>query len=84
MKTIELSNDFHCTEAGVRPILVREGPYKGTHRIAARTIRRLRQELCGADGCTCGGNLGERGGVRLSVIGESYGTLYVMLPPDHA
>ena len=39
---------------------------------------RLRNELCGANGCACSGNFGERGGVYLSVVNEDYDRNYII------
>ena len=72
MKTIELTNNFHNTEAKVRPVLITDGRFKGYHKISRRTALRLRSELCGSADCTCGGCFGERGGAHLNVISEDY------------
>ena len=49
-KMIELRNDFHHSTARIK-----EGV------LTRRTVRRVRNALCGIEGCTCGGNLSERG-----------------------
>jgi hypothetical protein len=74
MKTITLTNDFHNTEAKVRPIEIKDGRFK----ISRKTALRLRRELCGVDGCTCGGTFGERGGAHLDVINEDYDRNYII------
>lgn len=53
MKTVTLYNDFHGTSVRVR-----------TGDLSKETARRVRRELCGISGCTCGGFLGERGNQR--------------------
>lgn len=52
MTTYTIRNSFHNTEARVRTM---------TGELSPSQIRRVRNTLCGAAGCTCGGNLGERG-----------------------
>lgn len=76
--TYTLSNDFHGTEAKVRPVPITEGRFAGMHKISRKTALRLRGELCGISGCTCGGNFGERGGVMLDVINEDYDRNYIV------
>jgi hypothetical protein len=66
MNTITLTNSFHGTEARVRPVPER----KGVGYISRKTALRLRRELCGIEGCTCGGEFGERGD-HLEVIGQT-------------
>lgn len=56
--TITLTNNFHGTEARVRPVPDSTGYYY----ISRKTALRLRRELCGIDGCVCGGEFGQRGG----------------------
>jgi len=51
---VKLYNDFHNTEVTLR---VSDLPVT----LSSNQIRRARKELCGVDGCTCGGPLGERG-----------------------
>jgi hypothetical protein len=46
MKTVKLINDFHNSEVRVR--LREDGS------ISARTLRRVRRELCGIEDCCCG------------------------------
>lgn len=83
--TYTLSNEFHHTEATVRPVEITEGRFKGYHRITKSTARRLRNALCGVSGCTCGGNFGERGGAYLEVINQDWeGNYIVDLDGSHA
>jgi hypothetical protein len=77
-KTITLTNEFHNTEANVRPVEIAEGRYKGYHMVSKSTARRLRNTLCGVSGCTCGGNFGERGGAYLQVVNEDYDGNYII------
>lgn len=53
------SNDYHGTSTTVqaRPSASRPGVLYVSKRVA----RRVWQSLCGIDGCTCGGPLGQRG-----------------------
>lgn len=54
---ITLTNDFHGTEAAVRgDNMVGRGK-----ALSAVTVRRTWRALCGIEGCTCGGVLGQRG-----------------------
>ena len=73
-KTITLSNDFHNTEARVRPVAIIDGPRAGKHLITRATALRLRRTLCGSPECVCGDTFGARGGVNLrgAIIGETY------------
>lgn len=50
---ITVYNDFHNTSVSLRADIGAE--------LTASQIRRARKELCGQDGCRCGGPLGERG-----------------------
>jgi len=70
MKKITLTNDFHNTQATVIPQPVTEGRDKGYHKISRKTMLRLRNQLCGLHDCTCGGQFGERGGIRLTLVDE--------------
>ena len=76
--TYTLSNSFHNTIATVRPIAITEGRFAGMHKISRKTALRVRAELCGVSGCTCGGNFGERGGVILDVVNEDYDRNYIV------
>jgi len=78
MKTITLTNDFHNTSASVQPVAITEGRFAGLYKISRKTALRLRSELCGVSGCTCGGNFGERGGVKLDVVNEDYDRNYIV------
>ena len=78
MKKITLTNEFHNTEATVIPQLITEGRHKGYYKISRKTALRLRNELCGIEGCTCGGTFGERGGAYLNVVNEDYDRNYII------
>jgi hypothetical protein len=52
MHTYILKNSFHGTQARAR---------SADGWLSARQIKRLRTELCGHQGCVCGGELGEQG-----------------------
>ncbi len=78
MKTIILSNSFHNTEATVRPVEITSGRFCGLHKISRKTALRLRRELCGFDGCVCGGTFGERGGAKLDVVDEDCDRNYII------
>ena len=62
----EIRNDFHGSRAWVR---------LGT--LSRRTVRRVRNELCGIGSCCCGGNLGERGRQLVEIVPNSDGTVLV-------
>ena len=49
MRTVTLINDFHNSEVRVRP----SGPHGDV--LSARQVTRVRRELCGIEGCCCGG-----------------------------
>ena len=72
MPKILLINNFHDTETYVRPVLITEGRFKGYYKVSQRTAKRLHNELCGADSCTCGDTFGARGGHNLEVINQDY------------
>lgn len=76
--TITLSNDFHNTEATVRPVAITEGRYKGWHKISRKTALRLRSALCGMTDCSCGGTFVERGGQYINVINEDFDRNYIV------
>lgn len=76
MTKITLTNDFHNTAAVVIP-----QPYGKDgrrHFISHKTALRLSRELCGIDGCRCGGTFGERGGTRLEIVTENYDRDYII------
>jgi len=75
---ITLSNDFHNTEATVRPVAITEGRHKGLHKISRKTALRLRSELCGRTDCKCGGDFGQRGGAVLVVVNEDADRNYII------
>lgn len=66
---ITILNDFHNSEYTLRvPAL--------PARLSAGQVRRCRRALCCIPGCTCGGNLGERGSQEVEVYvadGEAFG-----------
>ena len=70
MPKILLANNFHDTEAYVRPVLITEGRFKGYYKVSQSTAKRLHNKLCGVDGCTCG-DIGSRGG---PYIGDTFGS----------
>lgn len=78
MRTIILSNNFHGTAAAVRPTAIAEGRFSGMHKISRKTAQRIRRELCGFDGCVCGGTFGERGGAKLDVVDEDCDRNYII------
>lgn len=81
---ITLTNDFHNTSATVRPVPIKSGRFAGYHKIAWKTVMRLRRELCGRTGCKCGGQFGERGGAYLCVTNEDeFGALIIRLGASH-
>lgn len=61
--TATIRNDFHETWATVR--VAEDG------KLSPSQIKRIRNALCGIKGCTCGGNLSERG--RQEVMIDVYG-----------
>lgn len=65
---VTLKNDFHNTETTIRVI---DG------RVSHRAGRNAWKNLCGVDGCICGGILGQRGGQRYNGFG-------VQIEPDFA
>ena len=58
-----IKNDFHGTVCTLRT--------DDSGRLSSGQIRRCRKALCGIDGCTCGGELSERGpqDVEIQVVG---------------
>lgn len=62
-----LTNDFHNTATAV---VATNG------KINARQARRAWHNLCGIDGCTCGGPAGERGGNWFVRQADAYGETY--------
>jgi hypothetical protein len=52
---MQLTNDFHRTECTIRPKPAGNGRVWVSNAVAARA----RRTLCGIEGCTCHGNLGE-------------------------
>lgn len=69
-----LRNDFHNSEVTLRAVAGQE--------LSLSQVLRARRILCGIEGCTCGGNLGERGpqDVEVDVIGyDNAGHLRIRL-----
>ncbi len=72
MKTVTLENTYHNTMIRAR-----------VGRISRATANRIRRTLCGCQGCTCGGPLGERGaqqqpdGSRLAITDEPDGEAWI-------
>lgn len=54
---ITLRNEFHGTEIKLVPHEEADGQLY----LTGRQVHRAKQKLCGAEGCTCSGNLGTRG-----------------------
>lgn len=52
---ITIYNEFHNTEAAVQVTTL-------PATLSPSQVRRVRRKLCGIEGCTCGGDLSERGG----------------------
>ena len=74
---ITLTNNFHHTEATLNI-----GVGKS---LSASQIARARRALCPVAGCTCGGNLGERGqqSVKIDVRGcRNDGGLDIAIAPN--
>jgi hypothetical protein len=81
---ITLTNSFHNTSAKVRPVPIKSGRFSGYHKIARKTVMRLRRELCGRTGCRCGGQFGECNGAYLCVINEDeFRALIINLGASH-
>ena len=59
---VTITNDFHNTEARCRLGVLQP-----------RTVKRIRDALCGSDDCKCGGNLSERGRQPKTDDGHSIG-----------
>lgn len=55
-----ITNDFHLTSCTVR--------VPATGVLSARQVKRCRSMLCGIDGCTCGGDLAERGDQFVEIV----------------
>ena len=55
--TITLTNDFHGSQIALRA----RNTVDGMYALSAGQVRRARSELCGMTGCTCGGDISERG-----------------------
>ena len=70
MQKFTLTNDFHNTEATIRPVAITSGRFAGLHMVSRATLLRVKRKLCGMTGCCCGGQFGERGGAYLRVVNE--------------
>jgi hypothetical protein len=43
--------------------------FDGPHYVASKsTVNKIKRKLCGMHGCQCGGNFGERGGLRVPYV----------------
>jgi hypothetical protein len=65
-RVVTIRNDFHGTAARVRPI---------DSYVARNTVLRVRRQLCGIAGCTCGGILSERGPQEVVIQPQPDGTV---------
>ena len=75
---IIFTNSFHNTKSSVVPQAITDGRFKGLHQITRNTVLRLRRELCGVSGCTCGGTFGEREGAYLNIVNEDSNRNYII------
>jgi len=64
-------NDFHNTIATARAPMVAPS----TYRLNPWQAKRIRRALCGVKGCTCGGDLGERGMGYIHTVKHDDGTV---------
>lgn len=74
---ITITNDFHNTAASLNIEIGKP--------LSASQIARARRTLCGIDGCTCGGNLGERGAQNVQIDVRGYrndGGLDIAVTPN--
>lgn len=78
MKTITLTNDFHNTEATVRPVKITEGRFAGNYKVSQRAAKTAWSKLCGIKGCTCCDAFGSRGGNLLIVENQDYQNNYIV------
>ena len=78
MPKILLTNNFHDTEAYVRPVLITEGRFKGYYKVSQRTAKRLHNALCGSRDCGCGDTFGARVGPYIEVINQDYNGNYIV------
>ena len=69
-----LTNDFHNTTITLRT---------RTGRLSKRQIDRSRAELCGVEGCTCGGWLGEYGPQTIRILMTPSGGLRLAVKKEH-
>jgi len=81
-REVTLTNEFHNTEARVRPVPITAGRFAGLHKISRRTALRLKAALCPSQDCLCGGTFGERGGERLEVMNEDQERAYIVRRVD--
>ena len=78
MPKILLSNDFHGTEATVRPVPITDGRFAGYYKVSQRVAKRLHNALCGSRDCTCGDTFGARSGHYLEVINQDYDRNFIV------
>ena len=67
MTTITIRNEYHNSKYPLRVACL-------PARLSDSQVARCRRALCGIAGCTCGGNLGERGrqDVEIALCGGQY------------
>ena len=78
MPKILLINDFHGTEATVRPVPITDGRFAGYYKVSQRVSKRLHNALCGSRDCTCGDTFGARVGPYIEVINQDYNGNYIV------
>lgn len=71
MRKLEIRNAAHNTTTTTTP--------DSEMRISRSRMLRIRRSLCGFRGCSCGGNLGERGSSERQAIVDVDGTPYVFM-----
>lgn len=67
-KEIRFDNDYHGTRSFARARRVGLNSGRECRAITARVMRRVHRDLCGVDGCTCGGLRGEQGGTLDNIV----------------
>ena len=72
-----IRNDFHGTVARVQ--------VGASGCLSKSQVNRVRRTLCGCGGCTCGGDLSERGPQQgIEIIEEPGGRVFVKFDEDQA
>lgn len=66
---LTLVNDFHRTSVNLVS--------KDERTLSPRQVKRARKALCGIDGCTCGGDLGERGNNPVIWVNPNTGVAWI-------